>query len=149
MASVDTENFAFSFSHGTIKLADVQYTAIKAISFSQDIERSAIFGTARVPLKRTVGQISLGEGSVTFSDLEEAMRFFAELGASAGGDATVATFAMDVTFANEGGETRQFELLGCSLSGFSGDFETGADALEMEFPLSFMRMKIDGVEFGR
>lgn len=141
--AVDLEQYAFSFQHAIIKLQDRQFDAISNISFSQDIERSAIYGTARAPLKRSVGQVSLGEATVTFSDLDEALTFYDALG----DDPSLATFSADVTFANEVGRVRSFELLSCALGGISGDFEAGADAVGMEYPLSFMRIKIDGKTF--
>jgi hypothetical protein len=143
--AIDYENYAFSFSHAIIKLRDRQYTAIGGISFSQDVERSAVYGTGRKPLKRSAGQLSLGEGTIQFTDLEEGMQFYSDLG----DDPSVALFSCDVTFANENGDTRSFELLSCALSGISGDFEQGADAMGIEFPFSFLAIKVDGAEFAR
>jgi hypothetical protein len=143
--AVDYENYSFSFSHAIIKLNEKQYTAIGGISFTQDVERSAVYGTGRKPLKRSAGQLKLGEGTVKFSDLEEGMSFYSDLG----DDPSLALFSCDVTFANENGDTRSFELLSCALSGISGDFEQGADALGIEFPFSFMAMKVDNAEFAR
>lgn len=141
--AVDYENYAFSFSHAIIRLNETQFTAISAVSFSQDVEREAVYGTDRRPLKRSAGQLSLGEGSITFSDLEEGMSFYAALGENP----SAALFSCDVTFSNENGDTRSFELLSCALSGISGDFEQGAEALGVEFPFSFMAVKVDGAEF--
>jgi hypothetical protein len=134
--AIDYENYAFSFSHAIIKLNDTQFTAISAVSFSQDVERSAVYGTDRKPLS---------EGTITFSDLEEGMAFYSALG----DDPSLALFSCDVTFSNENGDTRSFELLSCALSGISGDFEQGADAMGIEFPFSFMAIKVDGAEFAR
>jgi hypothetical protein len=141
--AVDYENYAFSFSHAIIKLNERQFTAISNITFSQDVERAAVYGTDRKPLKRSAGQLSLGEGSATFSDLEEGMEFYSALGTNP----SAALFSCDVTFSNENGDTRSFELLSCALSGISGDFEQGAEALGIEFPFSFMAIKVDGAEF--
>lgn len=141
--AVDYENYAFSFSHAILKLNERQYTAISNVSFSQDVERSAVYGTDRKPLKRSAGQLSLGEGSVQFSDLEEGMEFYSALGSNP----SAALFSCDVTFSNQNGDTRSFELLSCALSGISGDFEQGADAMGIEFPFSFMAIKVDGAEF--
>lgn len=141
--AVDLENFAYSFSHAIIKLNETQFTAISNVSFNQDVDRSAVYGTARSPLKRSIGQLSLGEGTITFSDLEEGMSFYSALG----DNPSAALFTVDVTFANEAGDTRSFELLSCALSGISGDFEQGADAMGIEFPFDFMRIKVDSAEF--
>jgi hypothetical protein len=141
--AVDYENYAFSFSHAIIKLNEKQFTAISNITFNQDVERAAVYGTDRKPLKRSAGQLSLGEGSATFSDLEEGMEFYSALGTNP----SAALFSCDITFSNENGDTRSFELLSCALSGISGDFEQGADAMGIEFPFSFMAIKVDGAEF--
>lgn len=141
--AVDYENYAFSFSHAIIKLNERQFTAISNVSFNQDVERSAVYGTDRKPLKRSAGQLSLGEGSVQFSDLEEGMEFYSALGSNP----SAALFSVDVTFSNQNGDTRSFELLSAALSGISGDFEQGADAMGIEFPFSFMAIKVDGAEF--
>jgi hypothetical protein len=141
--AVDYENYAFSFSHAIIKLNERQFTAISNVSFDQGVERSAVYGTDRKPLKRSAGQLQLGEGSVSFSDLEEGMEFYSALGTNP----SAALFSCDVTFSNANGDTRSFELLSCALSGISGDFEQGADAMGIEFPFSFMAIKVDGSEF--
>jgi hypothetical protein len=141
--AVDHVNYAFSFSHAIIKLNEKQYTAISNVSFNQDVERAAVYGTDRRPLKRSAGQLSLGDGSCMFSDLEEGMSFYSELGANP----SAALFSFDITFSNEAGETRSFELLSCALSGIAGDFEQGAEAMGIEFPFSFMAIKVDGAEF--
>jgi hypothetical protein len=143
--AVDYENYSFSFSHAIIKLNEKQYTAIGKITFNQDVERAAVYGTGRKPLKRSAGQLKLGEGTVSFSDLEEGMSFYSDLG----DDPSLALFSCDVTFANEAGQTRSFELLSCALSGIQGDFEQGADALGLELPFSFLAIKVDGAEFAR
>jgi hypothetical protein len=142
--SADRENFALSFSHGIIKLGDVQYTGISSIKFSQDVERSVTYGTSRKPERKTEGQAKLGEGTVTFSDLSDGIRFLRALS----DNPSAKIFAIDATFANEAaGEIASFEMLGCSLAGFEGNFEQGADALPLELPFDFLTLKIDGKEF--
>ena len=143
--AVDLENYAYSFSHAIIKLADQQFTAISNVSFSQNVERSAVFGTSRKPLKRSAGQAQLGEATITFSDLKEALNFYAALG----DDPSSVNFVVDVTLSNPNGDTDSFELLGCSLSGFSASFEAGADALGLEVPCSFLALRVNGRDFVR
>lgn len=143
--SVDLQQYAFSFSHATIKLKDKQYTAIKGIDFKQDVDRAAVYGTNRAPLKMSAGQLKLGDANVNFSDLEEAMTFYSDLG----DDPSLAIFAVDFTVSNEAGQVRSFELLGCSLGGFSAKFEQGADALGLELPIQFLRLKVDGKSFAQ
>jgi hypothetical protein len=87
----------------------------------------------------------MGDGSVTFSDLEEAMQFYDDLG----DDPSLALFSVDVTLSNEAGQVRSFECLSCALSGFAANFEAGADALSLELPFDFLRLKVNGKEFAR
>jgi hypothetical protein len=143
--ALDLERFAFSFSHAIIKLQDVQFTGIKHIGFKQDIHREATYGTSRKPQKRSAGQLGLGEGTLMFSDLEEAMQFYNALG----DDPTLTLFSVDCTLTNEAGQTRSFECLSCCLSAFEGDFEAGAEALSLNLPFDFLLLKIDGREFAR
>lgn len=144
--AVDLENYAWSFSHGILKCNEKQYTGVSNVSFSQDIDRSAVYGTSRKPLKRSAGQLQLGEATITFSDLEDAMQFYTDLG----DDPSLALFSCDFTLSNEStGQVRSFELGSCALSGFSANFEQGADALSLEMPCSFMILKVDGREFAR
>lgn len=142
--AVDLEKFAFSFSHAIIKLADSQYTGIKQLSFKQEVHREATYGTGRLPQKRAAGQLGMGEATITFSDLEEAMSFYDALG----DDPTLVVFSVDCTLTN-GSQTRSFELLSCCISAFDANFEQGAEALPLEIPVDFLRLKINGKEFAR
>ena len=143
--AVDLESYAYSFSHAIIKLEDSQYTGISNVTFDQQIERGVVYGTLRKPLKRAAGQVQLGEGSITFSDLREAMSFYSSLG----DEPSAAVFTVDVTLANSNGDTDSFELQSCTLSGFSANFEQGADALGLELPFNFMHLKVNGKDFVR
>lgn len=145
MSGIDYEKFAFSFNHAIITLNEKQFSAISAVQFSQAIDRSAIYGTSRKPLKRSAGQLQMGEGTVTFSDLDEAMSFYAALGT----DPSASLFSLNIQLANEAGQTRAYECLSSALSGFNANFEQGADALSLEMPFTFMLLKVDGKEFAR
>jgi hypothetical protein len=87
----------------------------------------------------------MGEGHLTFSDLEEAMQFYVALG----DDPTLALFSVECTLANEAGQVRNFECLSCVLAGFDANFEAGAEALSLELPYEFLLLKIEGKEFAR
>lgn len=141
----EPEKYAFSFSHAIIKANDQQFIGIRGIQFNQDIDRAVIYGTSRKPLKRSAGLLQQGEGTITFSDVEQAMQFIASLG----DDPSLATFSIDCTLSNEAGQVRSFECVSCSLAGFTANFESGADALSLEVPFDFMILKIDGKEFAR
>jgi hypothetical protein len=142
MSGVDLESYAFSFQHGIIKLRDKQYTALSNVGGNQGIERSAVYGTSAKPLKRSAGQAQLGEGTVTFSDLKEALEFYADLGTNP----SAVNFNVDATFANPNGDTASIEYIGCNISGFNSAFENGSDALTLEVPFTYMMTRINGVD---
>jgi hypothetical protein len=141
--AVDLENYAYSFQHAIITLEGTQFTGISSITFSQTIERGVVYGTLAKPLKRARGQVQLGEGTITFSDLKEAMQFYSALG----DEPSAALFTADVTLANSNGDVDSFELQSCTLSSFAANFESGSDALGLELPFNFMHMKINGKDF--
>lgn len=141
--SVDLERFAFSFSNAIIRVAEKQYTAISTVSGNQAVERGVVYGTSRKPLKRAAGQLQMGEGSITFSDLAEGLDFIAELG----DDPSSKSFAVDVTLVNAQGDTQSIEYVGCALSGFNSQFESGSDALSLEVPFSYMQTRVNGKDF--
>lgn len=138
----DREGFAYSFSHGRIVLGDTQFIAIKSIQGSQELEEGLVRGTSVKVLRRTLGALNMGEGSVSFSDLQQAMEFF-----SARGKRPLAQiWNADYSLVNEAGAVQSIEMASCRLLKFSFDHQEGADALGIEFPFSFMTMKINGEE---
>lgn len=138
----DHENFAYSFSHGVLKLKDRQFTAIGNVSLDQQLEEAAVFGTSNKPLRRSAGQLQLGEGTVLFTDLEEGTEFFDSLGDRP----LMKIFAIDYSLVREDGKTISIEALSCRLKGFGVDHEQGAEALGIEYPVSFLMMKVNGKE---
>jgi hypothetical protein len=138
----DHENFAFSFSHGVVKLNGKQFTAIGSVALDQALEEAAVFGTSTKPLRRSAGQLQLGEGTIMFTDFEEGTDFFDSLGDRP----LMKLFALDYTLTREDGATRSIEALSCRLTGFAVDHEQGAEALGIEYPVSFLMMKVNGKE---
>jgi hypothetical protein len=136
----DHTGFSFSFSHGRIVLGDQQFLAIGSIQASQEIEEGIVRGASVDVLARTLGQLTMGEGTVTFSDLGQAMEFF-----SARGKRPLAQiWNADYSLVNERNEVQSIEMISCRLLKFGFDHGEGAEALKMEFPFSFMTMKING-----
>lgn len=138
----DHEGFAFSFSHARIVMNDKQYIAIKNVKVSQPLEEAAVFGASNKPLRRTAGQLQMGDGNVTFSDFEEANTFLSDLGDRP----LLKLFNVDYTLVNEQGLVRGVECISCRLTSFTLDHEQGADALGLEYPFSFMTLKVNGKE---
>jgi hypothetical protein len=139
---IDLNQYAFSFSHGIIRVNERQYVGVRSISVNQELTESAIYGTDARPLKRTVGQLGLGRGQLVFSDYQEGTDFFKALGA----EPFKALWALDYTLAREDGSTRSIECQSCRLTGFGVEHESGPDGLEITFPFSFMSMKVDGID---
>jgi hypothetical protein len=142
--AVDLNTPKMSFSNGVVKLNDKIYTAIGNISATQGVDRSAVYGTGRAPQGKSAGQVQLGEGSLTFTDLVEAHEFYSDLRDTAS-DASLATFACEYTLSDGVGNVVSYELVGCNLTEFSFEHENGADALTIDMPFDFLRMKVDGV----
>lgn len=136
----DNEGFSFSFSHARIVLDTKQYTAIKNIQASQELEEGLVRGTSVKVLKRTLGQLKMGDGTITFSDLGEAMEFFSARGVRP----LAQIWNADYSLVNEKNEVQSIEMISCRLLKFGFDHGEGADALPLEFPFSFMSMKING-----
>jgi hypothetical protein len=136
----DYESFAFSFSHAVIRANNRVFTAIENIRLSQRLQEAAVFGTARGPLKRSAGQLELGQGTLIFSDMSECF----ELIQSLQPDFLFRTFDIDYSLIKEDGETRSVELESCRFIGFDIDHQQGPDALPAELPFSFLKMKVNG-----
>ncbi len=80
---------------------------------------------------------------MSFTDLEEAMDFYAGLGENP----SAKRFTVDVTFSNEQGLVKSFELRGCVLSGISGDFANGADPMGLDIPFQYLETRVNGGAF--
>lgn len=76
----DLESFGYSFSRGELNMDRRIFTAITNVQFDQPTTEGAIMGTRPWPLKRTEGQMEMGEGTITFSDEAERMAFIDRLG---------------------------------------------------------------------
>lgn len=80
MGYPDLEGFAYSFARAELSLHRRIFTAITNVEFDQPTTEAAVMGTRPWPLKRTEGNMELGEGTITFSDEAERLAFIAHLG---------------------------------------------------------------------
>ena len=140
--SVDLNNYAFSFSHAILRIADAQYTGVRTVSVSQDLQEAAVYGTDIRPLKRSTGQLQMGRGQIVFSDYEEGINFFQGLGAAP----LQRIFELNYTLEREDGVTKSIVCQGCRLTGFGIEHQAGPDALNVTYPFSFLSMKVEGSE---
>lgn len=140
--ALDYVNYAFSFGHAIVRVNERQFVGVGSVSVNQELTESAVYGTDVRPLKRTVGQLSMGKGQMVFSDYQEGTDFFKHLGA----EPFKALWSLDYTLAREDGTTRSIECQACRLLGFGVEHESGPDGLSVTFPFSFMAMRVDGVD---
>jgi len=138
----DVENFAYNFSRAEITLNGRIFSAISNISHNQALEEGEIRGTKAYVIKRTRGAVGLGEGTIEFSDFEEAIQFIEELGDGW----AEKVFTSTIVYSAPNKQPLKYELTGCRLLDHEVDHEEGAEGLPASFPFSFMRRKINGKE---
>lgn len=141
MAAIpETEEFAYSFSHGVVQINDRQFTHLSNVSVNQEVSEAPIYGTARGPLGRSAGQLGMGSGKLGFSSYKQGTDFLTFLG----DDPLFKTWTFDYALILESGTVRSIECKGCRLLGLGVDHRPGAEALEIEYPFSFLTLKMDG-----
>ena len=140
LAFPNTEAKAFSFDRGEIDINGRIFTAIENISTNQPIEEGVIFGAAAEPLQRTRGQLQMGEGTIEFSTIEEAMELVDLLGD--GWQEKV--FPISYTLVAPDNRTIAIVCNGSRLLDCEIDHSQGADGLPVSFPFSFMNRTING-----
>jgi hypothetical protein len=138
--AIELGGYAYSFSHAIVRANERQFTDISAVSINQELTESAVYGTDARPLKRSVGQLSLGKGQLTFSDMGEAVDFFKALG----DQPLMALWSLSYQLVKPDGSLRSIECASCRLTGFGIEHSAGADALGMTYPFSFLAVQVDG-----
>lgn len=137
----DLEGFGYSFSRGELSLARRIFTAVTNVEFDQPTTESAIMGTRPWPLKRTEGNMELGEGTVTFSDEAERMAFMAELGNGFRSKVWQLTWILTAP----GSPAVKLVCYGCRLLSNPVAHEQGEAALGGDITFSFMYHSINGM----
>jgi|GEM_PF-3344585 len=137
----DQQGFASNFVGAELDMNGRIWTAITSVQINQPTEEDEVRGTKVGPLKRTVGTMGLGEGTVTFSDEDERMDFLESLG-----DAyrekiwgLIWTIRNKVT-----GTVRKIECISCRVLDNPIEHEEGAAPLGGDIAFSFMEHKING-----
>lgn len=134
--------FAFSFSHATIKVNDRQFMGVDGVRIAQGLQDAPVYGTSRTPLKRSAGQVQMGAGMLRFSDFEDGIDFFRFLAP----DPYMRIWDLDYVLMLESGTVRSVACRSCRLLDFSMDHSAGPDAVGIEYPFSFLSMKVDGLD---
>ena len=139
----DQSSFGYSFAGAEIRVAGTIYPSIGSLKHAQKLEEGIFHGAGVAPLGRTIGQLSVGEGSMKFNDLADAMAFCHQL--SAGGLYTT-IFNIAASYTAPSRPTLTVVLKQCRILDFPIDSEAGADAIASEVPFSFLNRTINGAE---
>lgn len=75
----NTDNFGYSASAWEIRLGRNIYTMIANIAHNQPLTEGIAFANGQ-PMLRSRGVLSMGEGNIEWSDVEEAQKFKDDLG---------------------------------------------------------------------
>lgn len=139
--AVDLVNYAHSFASAIIKVDDRQFSGIRSVNINQNLNEGVVFGTGIGPLKRTLGQLQMGQGQLIFSDYEDGTDFFAHLAPQP------LTRMWTLDYVTQSGQSiRNLECRSCRLLGLGVEHESGAEALGITYPFSFMALRIDGLD---
>jgi len=140
--ALELEKLAYSFAHAVVRVNERQFTDINNVQIEQELTEAAVYGTGMGPMKRSVGQLSMGRGQLVFSDMGEAGDFYFSLG-----EAPVMTlWSLTYQLARPPADVREIECLSCRVLKTAIDHSAGAEALGMVVPFSFLKMKLDGRE---
>lgn len=140
MGYPELESFAYGFSRGELTLNRAIYTAVSNVEFDQPTTEGVVMGTRPWPLARTEGEMSVGEGTVTFSDEAERIRFLDALGV---GYRTV-IWNLSWILSAQGRPNVKFACQGCRVLGNPISHATGEEALGGDISFSFMTHTING-----
>lgn len=134
------EGFAYGFQRAELSLNRSIYVAISNVSMDQPTTEGVVMGTRPFPLKRTEGEMGIGDGAVTFSDIGEMVRFLEELGNGWRSQ----TWSLTWTLTAQGAPTIKKACQGCRILSNPFDHGTGEEALGAEMPFSFLSHTING-----
>lgn len=141
----DIQSYAFSFQRAELSIGKRIFTAISGVEIDQPTEEGVVMGTRPFPLKRTVGQMEMGEGTITFSDEGERQAFLDELGDAYREKIWTLTWVLSAPGANGGqGKTIKKECVGCRCLSEPVSHESGTDALGGDITFSFLYPKTNG-----
>lgn len=141
MGYPDLEGFGFSFSRAELSLGRRIFTAISSVEFDQPTTEAGIMGTRPWPLKRTEGNMELGEGTVTFSDEAERMAFISALG---NGFRSV-VWDLNWILTSPGSTPVKLACFGCRVLSNPVSHEQGESALGGDVAFSFMYHTVNGL----
>ena len=141
----DIQSYAYSFQHAELSIGARIFTAIAGVEIDQPTEEGVVMGTRPYPLKRTAGQMEMGEGTITFSDEGERQQFIDELGNGYREKIWSLTWVLSGPNAgSSAGASIKKECIGCRVLSDPTSHESGTDALGGDITFSFMYCKTNG-----
>lgn len=138
--AITVNDIEYSWGSITLKINGKEITGFKAISYSDAVEREAVYGAGRHKLGMTRGKYTTEQGSIT-AYLKQEREIINDLG---DGWADYGPFEVEVRYAEPGEDTHIDIVEGCRFAGTSGGGEEGASPLEREMKFDYMRVKRDG-----
>lgn len=140
MGYPDLEGFAYSFARAELSLNRRIFTAISNVQFDQPTTEGSVMGTRPWPLKRTEGNMDLGEGTITFSEEAERIQFIDSLG----NGWRNAIWTLSWTLQATGAPTVRLACYSCRVLGNPIAHEQGEAALGGDISFSFLYHSING-----
>lgn len=138
--AITVNDIEYSWGSITLKIRGVEITGFKAVSYSDAVEREAVYGAGRHKLGMTRGKYTTEQGSLT-AFLKQERAIIEEFGDGwADGD----PFEVEVRYAEPGEDTHIDIVEGCRWAGTGGGGEEGSAPLEREMKFDYMRVKRDG-----
>lgn len=137
--AITVNEVEFSWGSITLKINGVEIVGYKGVSYSDGIEREAVYGARRHKIGMTRGKVTTEQGTITMY-----LRQLRELMDSLGDGWGDSIFDLEVRYAEPGRTTRVDIVEGCKFAGNPENAEEGASALEREVKFDFMRISRDG-----
>jgi len=130
---------AYGWAEVVINVAGIPIRGVKAINYSETVERGKVRGTSQRKLALTSGEHDV-EG-----DLEIYMDDWNELRDVLGDGYMMATFAISVSYSNDHA-CHTDELTGVRLKKVGNSHQQGNEPLTIKLDLDVMRLKRDGLD---
>ena len=137
--------FVYQYSSVTITIANLPYSGVTEINYSDDISRSKLMGTGIFPLGLTRGNYT-AEGSITIVK-EQFPKISAALSQQGGGRGFAeVSFLVTVTYAEPGSALITDTIEGCKIKHNENSHSSGStDGLVHKFDLDVFRIKWNGL----
>ncbi len=130
---------AYGWAEVVLNVAGLLIRGVKAINYSESVERGKVRGTSQRKLALTSGEHD-AEG-----DLELYMADWYDLLLALGDGYMTRTFAISVSYAN-GTDVRTDELTGVRIKKIGNSHAQGNEPLTIKLDLDIMRLKRSGLD---